>query len=144
MNRQEALSFLDKCRWWFEPYTGDPKKWHEAVNMAIEALQFQDIMINNPKTAKPTPEVCKNCKDNKQDDWIPVGETSFLQAGEYLATAVCDNGATFTDKFGYTPTTDGGWYDPETPNQTYVDWNKHVIAWRPLPEPYNGDTRGEE
>lgn len=46
----------------------------ESLEMAIEALQFQDIMINNPKTAKPTPEVCKNCMDNKQDDWIPVSE----------------------------------------------------------------------
>lgn len=38
----------------------------EAFNMAIEALQFQDIMVNNPKSAKPTPEVCKNCKNNTQ------------------------------------------------------------------------------
>lgn len=28
----------------------------ETLEMAIEALQFQDIMINNPKSAKPTPE----------------------------------------------------------------------------------------
>lgn len=42
----------------------------EVLKMAIEALQFQDIMINNPKTAKPTPEVCKTCMDNKQDNWV--------------------------------------------------------------------------
>ena len=76
--------------------------------------------------------------------WIPVSETSFLQAGEYLATAEDGNGFRFTDKFGYTPTRDGGWYDPEEPNQADVDWNKWIIAWMPLPEPYNGDTRGEE
>ena len=51
-------------------------------------------------------------------------------------TVVYDNEVTFTDKFGYTPTTDGGWYDPEVPSQAYIDWNKHIIAWMPLPEPY--------
>lgn len=38
MNRREAADFLDKCRWWFEPYTSVPEKWNEAIDMAIEAL----------------------------------------------------------------------------------------------------------
>ena len=44
----------------------EAKEFEIAQNMAIEALQFQDIMINNPKSAKPTPEVCKTCMDNEQ------------------------------------------------------------------------------
>lgn len=39
MDRREALLFLDKCRQWFEPYTGVPEKWHEALDLAIEALK---------------------------------------------------------------------------------------------------------
>jgi hypothetical protein len=48
----------------------------ESANMAIEALQFQDIMINNPQTAKPTPVVCKNCQENNRPkgEWINKGE----------------------------------------------------------------------
>lgn len=44
----------------------------ESAKMATEALQFQDIMINNPKSAKPMPEVCKNCHENNrpQGEWI--------------------------------------------------------------------------
>jgi len=47
-------------------------KREKAIDMAIEALQFQDIMINNPQTAKPTPVVCKNCQENNRPkgEWI--------------------------------------------------------------------------
>lgn len=84
MNRQEALLFLDKCRQWFEPYTGDSEKWHEALDMAMEALQFQDIMINSSKTVKLTPEVCDICMDNKQDDWIPIEYLSIEDTGTMI------------------------------------------------------------
>lgn len=39
MNRREAADFLDKCRWWFEPYTCEKDKWNEALDMAVEALR---------------------------------------------------------------------------------------------------------
>jgi hypothetical protein len=49
-------------------------KREKAIDMAIEALQFQDIMINNPQTAKPTPVVCKNCQENNRPKgkWIDI------------------------------------------------------------------------
>lgn len=111
MTREEAIKRLSDIRADYSCFDDDERPKYHALSMAIESLQ---------------------------DDWIPVSEKNPSQTGEYLVTAVCDNGATFTDKFGYTPTTDGGWYDPEAPSQTYTDWNEHIIAWRPLPEPYKG------
>lgn len=67
--------------------------------------------------------------------WIPVGERLPQQTGEYLVTVYMDD-IFWTDKFGYTPTTEGGWYDLENPNQNDIKWNDFVIAWMPLPEPY--------
>lgn len=70
--------------------------------------------------------------------WIPARERP-NQTDEYLVTVVVD-GATFVDKFGFTPT--DGWYDPENPNQYKINWNKYVVAWQEMPKPYNiGDVR---
>ena len=63
MNKQEAIKELQYLKIKLYVDYDDPEPYEEALNMAIEALQFQDIMINNPKTAKPTPEVCKNCME---------------------------------------------------------------------------------
>lgn len=106
MNKQEAIEYIQE--WLKDEYALNGKD-KVVLNIAIEALQ---------------------------DDWIPVSEKQPSQTGEYLATAEYYDGVIFTDKFGYTPTTDGGWYDPEEPNQTHIDWNKFIIAWKPLPEPY--------
>ena len=71
-----------------------------------------------------------------QTTWIPVGERLPSQSGEYLVTTSCE-GATWTDKFEYTPT-DRGWSDPEAYDDI-IDWNDGgVIAWMPLPEAYKG------
>ena len=64
MNKQEAIEYIQE--WLKDKYALNGKD-RVVLNMAIEALQFQDIMINNPKTAKPTPEVCKNCTDKGGD-----------------------------------------------------------------------------
>lgn len=110
MNKQDAIMYLENGRDGIMA-RGDTlfSDAVQSLTMAIEALQ---------------------------DDWIPVSEKQPSQTGEYLVTVEYDGGVTFTDKFGYTPTADGGWYDPEEPNQTHIDWNKYVIAWMPLPEPY--------
>lgn len=70
--------------------------------------------------------------------WIPCSERLPMQTGEYIVTLLVGD-ARWTDKFGYTPTKDGGWYDPENPNQNIINWNKGVIAWMPLPEPWRGE-----
>lgn len=95
--------------------------------MGIDALQFQDIMINNPKTAKPTPEVCKRCKDNKQDDWIPVSER-LPEVGEYVLASVHDDYADYNiiiNKY-----------------EEQAFWsNGRIMAWQSLPAPYKESDR---
>ena len=90
---------------------------HDAIDMAIEALQ---------------------------DKWIPCSERLPAQTGEYLVTVSWEENPTWTDKFGYTPTNDGGWYDPEEPNQININWNDYVVAWMPLPEPYKGGEQNDD
>ena len=60
MTREEAIKALEK---WGVLLPSDAD---EALDMAIEALQFQDIMENMPYTAKPTPEVCEKCKERRE------------------------------------------------------------------------------
>ena len=72
------------------------------------------------------------------DNWIPVSERLPKQTDEYIVSVHYSRDCVWTDKLGYTPTTDGGWYDPEETKQNMVDWNKYVIAWMPLPTPYKG------
>ena len=73
--------------------------------------------------------------------WISCSERLPTQTGEYLVS-VKYKVLSFTDKFGYEPTTDGGWHDADAPNQRIIDWNEFVVAWMPLPKPYRED--GEE
>lgn len=72
------------------------------------------------------------------DNWIPVSERLPKQTDEYIVSVHYSRDCVWTDKFGYTPTTDGGWYDPEDTKQNMVDWNKYIAAWMPLPKPYKG------
>ena len=39
MTKGEAMGFLEKCRYWFMPYTSEEDTWNEALDMAIEALR---------------------------------------------------------------------------------------------------------
>lgn len=88
MTNEEAMKYLIKPVATSTEIGEEKQKEFEAYNMAKEALQFQDIMINNPKSAKPTPEVCKNCKDNDRpheltsDDLIIKGAKG-IQDGLY-------------------------------------------------------------
>lgn len=129
ISRKQAIEAIEGVDWYHvnsqgelvSGSTSDEESWYKAEDIykAFESLP--------PVT--PT---------ERTREWIPVSEKNPSQTGEYLVTAVCDNGSTFTDKFGYTPTTDGGWYDPEVPSQTHTDWNEHIIAWQPMPTPYKG------
>ncbi len=47
MTRGEVADFLEKCRWWFEPFTSEKEQWNEALDMAIEALQQVTGKLNN-------------------------------------------------------------------------------------------------
>jgi len=66
MTREEAIDILRS----YLMFDKSNMQIDIALNMAIEALQFQEIMVTNPRTAKPTPMVCKNCQENN----IPRGE----------------------------------------------------------------------
>lgn len=113
-------------------YHGIDKDMREALDMAIDALQFQDIMISNPKTAKPTPEVCKNCKNNTQDDWIPVSEPP-KENGKYLVSV--DGYWKFVDIFKYDVVKET-WYALDKKDNYGTDWNKCITAWQPMPKIY--------
>lgn len=108
---------------------GRERKLDWAIDMAIDALQFKDIMVNNPKTAKPTPEVCKNCKDNTQYDWIPVIEKLPSEKdGQVLVTKCSEVRIATYSEFSDT------WYVGEM----CAVGGEDPIAWRPLPKPYKG------
>lgn len=55
MTKGEAIGFLEKCRYWFMPYTSEEDTWNEALDMAIEALQIDLVR-------------CKDCKHRETDD----------------------------------------------------------------------------
>ena len=80
---------------------------HDAIDMAIEALQ---------------------------DKWIPCSERLPMQTGEYLVTVEME-GVIFVEKYEFTPTPNG-WADPDIRYRDAINWNDYVIAWQPLPEPY--------
>ena len=62
MTREEAMQILKESHITYIAPNGNELN-NEAIDMAIEALQFQDIMENMPYTATPIPEVCKKCKE---------------------------------------------------------------------------------
>lgn len=88
-------------------------------------------------------EMSKAIAEHGEKRWIPCSERLPMQTGEYLVTILYGD-VRWTDKFGYTPTKDGGWYDPEIQNQNLINWNKCVIAWMPLPKAWKeGQEEGE-
>ena len=59
ITKGEAIGFLDKCRYWFMPYTSEEDTWNEALDMAIEALQTEVVR-------------CKDCEH--RDEKCGMGE----------------------------------------------------------------------
>ena len=69
MTKGEAIGFLEKCRYWFMPYTSEEDTWNEALDMAIEALRF----------------------DRPQGEWIDVnGDGSLWRCSRCEDTACCN------------------------------------------------------
>ena len=82
------------------------------------AASFEDI-INALPSAQP---------ERKENDWIPCSERLPDKSGEYLVT---DNGWPIT-------TVDVGEFFCENGVSEWVSLD-HVVAWKPLPEPYRGE-----
>ena len=75
MTKGEAIGFLDKCRYWFMPYTSEEDTWNEALDMAIEALSADAVMRD--ATAEERSSVQKYIDSIStevvQGEWIRVG-----------------------------------------------------------------------
>lgn len=131
MTRAEAIEKLK--RWKLE--VNDEKDYAEylegwfykddeiAFDMAIEALKFQEVYDVTIKA------VNKHCDEHHTVimDWIPCSERLLDDGEEYLVTVQCD-GHSIVDIdqcFSY------GW----------DDYGADVIAWMPLPTPYQEDNQ---
>ena len=148
MTKQEAIKWLEEM---LPTFKKGSKEW-EVTTMAIEALQFQDIMVNNPKSAKPAPEVCKNCKDNTLDELkeiltfysfdVPMvygdGEETVEKA--VLIEEVGHTIRCIKDGFNGEPPF-GKHYDATTRKTLQDEW---ISVSKPLPTPYSGNMRGKE
>ena len=55
MTNEEAMDFLEKCRYWFMSYISEEDKWNEALDMAIEAMQAKTYgdLISRQDALKP-------------------------------------------------------------------------------------------
>ena len=126
MTKQEATVI--------EMYTGvcmlagdDRKYFYEYAEkllghpiMTHEYLEYAEKLKELSK-----PDFLKICESVKNDGWIPVEER--LPEGKALA---CDKYGEIA--IGYIGGSADGCYECE--DDTYIMFN--VIAWRPLPEPY--------
>lgn len=111
----------------------------EVVTDAVKQLPSAEAKTKCIAQIKvDTEEIVRRIKEEYDitDEWIPVSERLPKQTDEYIVSVHYSRDCVWTDKFGYTPTTDGGWYDPEDTKQNMVDWNKYIVAWMPLPKPY--------
>ena len=71
-----------------------------------------------------------------EPQWIPVSERLPKETGIYLVTLKTDGVAYFEDEFPHGFVYASA-YEAVTMHWGYCD--KNVIAWMPLPEPYEGD-----
>ena len=96
-------------------------------------------------------EACKNIiRNHVNDGWIPVEERLPEEYGEYLATIVPSAGylwakriiANFSDLMGIVKKPI--FYTGEVGKIDFEDITDMVIAWRPIPEPYQPEREGEK
>jgi len=78
-------------------------------------------------------------RENAEQKWIPCKEMLPKEYGRYLATM--DDGD--VQECSYSPEKDkpflrGGWSTCDADGITFLDIAE-VIAWRPLPDPYEGE-----
>lgn len=157
MDRKEAIEVLKKnypdiC------YT----MLREAVDMAIEALKTQDVVeeltqdladrLNDAYAAGYSAakreialsgEYERAYQRGKADatKWIPCSERLPETIGEYLITALSRPSRNAIASAGY-------WnerlkeFGTFRPDGTWEKWD--VVAWKPLPEPYNAESEGED
>lgn len=121
----------------------------EAFNMAIEALQDDWVPVSDDTLPEPCAEVQVTCEVRYSDgmkhkyqsiaQWIPknceeaLGINWDVEATEYNE-----------EKDEYYPLE--GWYESikNWDEFSLVAISDFVVAWKPLPESYKTDMRGEE
>lgn len=107
MTRGEAADFLEKCRWWFEPFTSEKEQWNEALDIAVEALTQDSRKVTQNLISRQ--ELCRYALNQKDKSVTPndimrfpsaepkTGEWVEVENGEYL----CSNCLNIT--IGYPP-----------------------------------------
>jgi len=71
MTKGEVVDFLEKCRWWFEPFTSEKEQWNEALDIAIEALSAEAVQSYTEWLEKiiVKAETVWLCEDATDEEW---------------------------------------------------------------------------
>ena len=161
MTREEAIANLNMISVAFvDPVTKEHRKLiNDTFEMAIKALSQEpcdDVVSREMALEKMADYVASGCADSVEDfeeyskiicqlppvtqksgKWIPVSERLPEDEQEIL----------FSTKTGRVHS--GKYHDDDSANQWYSHrdkcraWNNVVIAWMPLPKPYEPQERSE-
>lgn len=115
-----------------ETYSEYNDGWTDAIDRVRAELSKKLEELKPYEDTGITPEQIKKLKE--ENDWIPVEERLPEENGFYIATMDGKIVGQEEPFVGLAEFEDGKWIDDE-------DDYKCVIAWRPLPEPYQPERR---
>ena len=145
MTAKEAIEYFDRILLHVDMKSISGLEAEDAINMAISALQAQELSNNSPKL------------DSGNGEWIPVSERLPEDLAEVNVTWVNHDPEPYYDFIKDKPATasavyyKGEWYwyssvcgdmlSEYGKNDTdKVDDAIEIIAWMPLPEPYQKES----
>ena len=118
----------------------------EKIFKEIDTYSLEFVMFGGKSDAYISSKWVKDIiRKHMNDGWIPVGERLPEEYGEYLVTIVPPAGylwakriiANFSDLMGIVKKPI--FYTGEVGKIDFEDITDVVIAWRPLPEPYQAE-----
>lgn len=118
MTREEAIRTME----YFDRNFGDYQPNHDAIQMAIEALNCSEFPTGWIPCSERLPDA-----DDCPMDCMVTRKSKFV--GNYVDMAVCERNGTWTHEDWKAITIDG--------NATCISTrDADIIAWMPLPKPY--------